>query len=191
MFDHSAALEMAFIFGKAFETTGPNGKPLRFTGGLREFITSNVTVFATTPTETTFLNAVSPVFNYDGGGGNERIVFAGNGALTSLNKLAKAGMQVRTDDVVKLYGMSLQRWIIPQGTFMFRTHPLMNNHPRYTNSMFILDPSAIVYRYITDTVPQNNIQAPDADEEKGQRLTECGLEFRHQKTMAYLGNFVV
>jgi hypothetical protein len=191
MFDHSVAMEFAFLFGKPVEFTGSNGKPQRLTGGLRHFVTSNATVFATTPTETTFLNAVTPVFNYDGGGGNERIIFAGNGALTSLNKLAKAGMQVRTDDVVKLYGMQLQRWIIPQGTFLLKTHPLMNTHARYTNSMFVVDPSALKYRFVRDTKMEDNIQANDADEQKGQWITEAGLEIRHEKTMAYLGNFVV
>ena len=193
MFDHSVSLELAFLFGKPFEQTAgtSNGKPLRYTGGLRNFITSNVAVFTTSPTETTFLNAVTPVFNYDGGAGDERLIFAGNGFLTNLNKLAKAGMQVRTDEVVKLYGMALQRWITPQGTFLIRSHPLMNTHARYTNSAFVIDPSALVYRYIRDTTPQDNIQANDADEVKGQWLTECGLEIRHEKTMAYLGNFVI
>jgi uncharacterized protein DUF5309 len=193
MFDHSVDLEFAFVFGKPIEypTGGSNNKPLRYTGGLRHFITSNVTVFTTTPTETTFLNAVQPVFDFDGGGGNERIMFCGNGALTSLNKLAKAGMQVRVDEVVKLYGMSLQRWIVPQGTFLMRSHPLLNTHARYTNSIFVMDPTAMKYRYIDDTTFKDNVQAPDADGKKGQWLTECGLEFRHERTMAYLGNFVV
>jgi hypothetical protein len=47
------------------------------------------------------------------------------------------------------------------------------------------------YRFMQDTVPYDNIQANDADEQKGQWLTECGLEFRHERTMAYLGNFVI
>lgn len=191
MFDHSVALEYGFIFGKPFETTGANNKPLRFTGGLRHFITTNVTVFATTPTETTFLNAIQPMFDFDAGGGNERIAFCGNGALTSLNRLAKSGMQVRADEVVKLYGMQLQRWILPQGTIYLRTHPLFNVHGRYTDSMLYIDPSALKYRYLRDTTLQDNIQAPDADARKGQWLTECGLEIRHQRTMAYLGNFRV
>jgi hypothetical protein len=189
MFDHSVALEYGFIFGKPLETTGSNNKPMRFTGGLRHFLASNVTVFATTPTETTFLSAVQPMFDFDAGGGNERIAFCGNGALTSLNKLAKSGMQVRADEVVKLYGMQLQRWILPQGTLYMRTHPLFNTHGRYTYSMLFVDPSAMKYRYIRDTAMQDNIQAPDADEQKGQWLTECGLEIRHERTMAYLGNF--
>ena len=191
MFDHAVSMEYAFIFGRALETTGANNKPLRFTGGIRNFLSSNVTFFTTTPTETTFLNAVQPVWDFDAGGGNERIAFCGNGALTSLNKLAKAGMQVRVDEVVRLYGMELQRWILPQGTLFLRSHPLFNTHGRYTNSMLIIDPTALKYRYMRDTAIQDNIQAPDADEQKGQWLTECGLEIHHERTMAYLGNFLL
>lgn len=191
MFDHSTALELAFIFGRPLETTGANGKPMRFTGGIRSFLSSNVTIFTTTPTETSFLNAIQPMFDFDAGGGNERIVFCGNGALTSLNKLAKAGMQVRVDEVVKLYGMELQRWILPQGKLLLRSHPIFNVHGRYTYSMLAIDGSALKYRYMRDTVMQDNIQANDADEQKGQWLTECGLEVHHERTMAYLGNFIV
>ena len=192
MFDHSVNLEYAFMFGKKFEyaTGGSNGKPIRLTGGIREFITTNVTVFVTAPTETTFINATQNVFDFDGGGGNERIMFMGNAAAMALNRLAKAGMVVNTEEVVKLYGMNLQKWVIPQGTFLMRTHPLLNTHARFKNSIFVLDASAMKYRYNQDTIPQDNIQANDADEQKGQWLTECGLEFRHEKTMAYLGNFV-
>lgn len=191
MFDHSIALEWAYIFGVPFETTGSNGKPLRFTGGLRKFLTSNVTVFATTPTETTFLNAVFPVFNFNAGGGDERLVIAGNGALNALNHIARSSTNSRIvfNDVVKLYGMNLQKWVIPQGTFYIKTHPLLNNHARYTNSMFVIDPATLTYRYMRDTAAQDNIQANDADEQKGQWLTECGLEYHHERTMAYLGNF--
>jgi hypothetical protein len=134
---------------------------------------------------------VQPVWDFDGGGGNERIAFCGNGFLTSINKLAKAGMQVRVDQVVRLYGMDLQKWILPQGTLYFRSHPLFNAHSLYTNSALLIDGSAIKYRYLRDTTPQDNIQANDADELKGQWLSECGLELRHERTMAYLGNFVV
>lgn len=191
MFDHSTDIEFALMFGRAYETTGSNGLPMRFTGGLRHFITSNVTVFNTTPTEDTFISAVAPVFNYTSGAGNERIVFAGNGFLTSLNKLAKAGMEIKTEEVVKLYGMNLARWVLPQGTLYIKTHPLMNTHGRYTNSAFIIDPSALKWRYMRDTTFQDNIQENDADYIKGQWLTEAGIEVRYERTMAYIGNFFV
>ena len=197
MFDHSVALEMAAIFGKRHETTGSNGKPLRFTGGLlymmSQYASDMITVFATTPTETTFTDAVYKVFNYDTGAGNERIVLAGNGALNSLNRLAanQSRTRVNFDGTIKLYGMELQKWILPQGTLYIKSHPLFNTHTRFTNEMLIIDPTCLVARPFRATTFQDNIQANDADELKGQWLTEEGFEVRHLKTMAWLSNFVV
>lgn len=197
MFDHSVAMEMAFLFGKRHESTGANGKPLRFSGGLlwylSQYAPSMITVFATTPTETSFTDAVYKVFDYDSGAGDERIVFAGNGFLNSLNKLAATQTRTRVnfDGLVDVYGMKLQRWVLPQGTIYVKSHPLFNTHSKFTNDAMIIDPSAIKFRYMRDTNFKDNIQAPDADEQKGQWLTEGGLELEHAKTMGYISNFVV
>lgn len=197
MFDHSTAMEMAFLFGKRHETTGSNGKPLRFTGGmlwfLSQYASSMITAFTTTPTETTFTDAVYKVFDYDSGAGDERIVFAGNGALNSLNKLAATQSRTRVnfDGIVDVYGMKLQRWVLPQGTIYVKSHPLFNVHSRFTNDMCIIDPSALKFRHMRDTSFKDNIQANDADETKGQWLSEVGLELEHAKTMGWISNFVV
>jgi len=194
MFDHSTTLEHAWMFGKPSEGPGSNGKPRRTTGGLSHFITTNRKVYTTTPTEDQFLTDTYKVFDYDSGtAGNERLVFAGNGFLNSLNKLARTSSSTRVnfDGTIKTYGMELQRWVLPQGTLYVRTHPLMNVHSRFSYSAFIIDPSAIIYRPFRDTKFEDNIQAPDADYVKGQWLTEAGLEIRHEGTMGYLGNFVV
>jgi hypothetical protein len=197
MFQHSAALEFAFLFGKVSETTGANGKPKRYCGGLREFTTSNVKVFTTSSdpmTEDKFLDEISPCFDYDAGNaGNERLIFAGNGFLNNLNKMARnsGSTRVNFDSTIKAYGMELAKWILPQGTVYVRSHPLLNTHPVYTLSAFVIDPSAIVYRPLRDTKPQDNIQLPDADTRKGQWFTEAGIEVRHEKTMAYLGNCLI
>jgi len=190
MFDHSIAQEWAFLFGRKSETTGTNGKPKRTTGGLRSFLSTNVTVFGAATTEATLLAALYPVFNYSSGAGDERLILAGNGAINVLNQLAKdsASSRINFDSVVKLYGMNLQRWITPQGAFYIKSHPLMNNHARYTNSMFVIDPSALKFRHMRDTTFKDNIQSNDSDTQKGQWLTEAGLEVNHESTMAYLGN---
>lgn len=194
MFDHSSALEMAFLFGKRYETTGAGGKPLRFTGGLlwalAQYASTRITAFSTTVTETTLLNAIYPIWDYNTDAGAERICFAGNGALNTLNQIAKANSSTRInfDGYITMYGMRLQRWIFPQGEVYIRTHPLFNTHSLFTNDMMVIDPSCIRYRYMRDTAPQDNIQAPDADEQKGQWLTEAGVELQHAKTMCYLAN---
>lgn len=193
MFDHAAALEMAFMHGVRFEDTDPsNGKPRRYTGGLRQFITTNVTTTftATTPLWTEFLNAISPVFDYRSqGAGNERLLLMGNGALNGLNRMAAANTQIQAQGTIKLYGMELMKIVIPQGTFYCRTHPLLNVHPLYTNSIYCIDPSNMIYRPFRDTKSQDNIQAPDADTQKGQWLTEAGIELEHEGTFAILDNF--
>jgi hypothetical protein len=197
MFDHSVAMEMAMLFGKRYETTGTNGKPLRYSGGflwfLSQYASSMITVFSTTPTETTFTDAVYKVFDYDSGAGDERIVLAGNGFLNSLNKLAATQSRTRVnfDGIVDVYGMKLQRWVMPQGTIYVKSHPLFNTHTRFTNDAAIIDPTALRYRYMRDTSFKDNIQANDEDLKKGQWLTECGMEMAHAKTSAWISNFVV
>jgi hypothetical protein len=192
-FDHSIGLEFALLFGKHYEDTSGTF-PKRYTGGLCEFITTNRTIFTTTPTEDTFMNAVYPVFNYQSqGAGDERIVFCGNGFLNSLNRIARNSTSSRINfkDVIELYGMKLQRWILPQGTFAIKTHPLLNQHARYNYTAFVIDPTGLIYRPLRDTKFEDNIQLPGNDSRKGQWMTEAGLEVHHEETMAYLSNFVV
>lgn len=193
MFDHSVSMELAFLWGRRNETTGSNGKPMRTTGGLRSMLSTNVKVFSTTPTVNTILDALYPVFDYNGeGAGDERIILAGNGALNTFNKVIANNGNVKVEyaGVVKQYGMNLQSFVTPQGIFYIKTHPLMNTHPRYTNSMFVLNGSGLRYRHLRDTKAMEGIQNPDEDTTKGQWLTEAGLEVNHEKTFAYLGNVV-
>lgn len=193
-FDHSVSIEMSMMFGQAYEDTSGT-KPKRYSGGLREFVTSHSTIWTTTPTEDTFLEAVYPVFDYNAGGnsGDQRIVLCGNGFLNSLNKVVRdsANTQIRYDGPFKLYGMNLQRWILPQGELGIKSHPLMNLHGRYKYSAFVIDASNLVYRPLRDTRFMDNTQANDEDSREGIWLTECGLEVQNEHTMAYLGNFLV
>ena len=66
-FKHSGDIEWSIMFGRKHETTGENGKPLRFMGGLREQIPQatpanggRTTVFASAVSAATFADAVAP-----------------------------------------------------------------------------------------------------------------------------------
>lgn len=207
MFDMAVDSEYSLIFGKRYEDlTGT--KPKRYTGGLMWFLaqayaagaTHCIRLWTTTPTEDELLDAVYKVwdYDYDGGNPNERLVLAGNSFLNRLNTIARnsSSTRVNFEGTIKYYGMELQRWILPQGTLMVKTHPLMNVHPVYTKSAFVLNPAGMVYRPMrnrdmkADEGPGGKgIQTPGADEKKGQWIGEWGYEFQHLKTMAYLGNF--
>lgn len=197
-FDHSRDLEFSLLFGRRYETVGDNGKPLRYTGGIRSFIPAqNTTVFTATPSMTgatnNFFDAVYKVFDFDTEAGRDRVCIGGNGALNALNKMIanEDGIQFEMGDTIKVYGMDLQKITLPQGTLYFKTHPLLNRHSLYTNSMWILDFSALKWRYLKgrDTDFTDNIQAKGEDAVRGEWMTDGGLEVRYGGlTMGYLGH---
>jgi hypothetical protein len=202
MFDHSVALEHAFLFGYPAETTGVNSKLLYSTGGLLYFLGANYAATSkptiatidstlTTTAEDAILNATYQVFDYNTDeSGDERVVLCGNGFANYLNQAARnaTSSRVNFDATISFYGMNLQRWILPQGTLYVKTHPLMNANTRFTNGAFIINPSSIVYRYLNgkDTKMEDNIQANDAATKKGQWRSIAGAEFHHLRSMRYL-----
>lgn len=200
MFDHAAAMEWAFMFGSKHETTGSDSLPKRYTGGLYYHLAQsynattnpNIKIWTTSAvTQSEILDATYRVFDYGyTGAGNERIGLCGNGFLNYLNKIiaSASSTNINYDGIIEVFGMKLQRWIIPQGTIYLRTHPLMNVNTRFTNGCFLINPSGIKYRYLRgrDTKFKDNIQLPDADERKGMWMGECGAEFHHLRSMMYL-----
>lgn len=195
-FQHAEKIEQALFWGRRHETTDAtnNNMPIRYTMGLRQFITTNVNVFTSDPTEDELLDFLSPLFNYESGeAGNERVAFCGNGALNWLNKLRKnaSSTYIQYNGTITFYGMKLQHWTIPQGEIYFKSHPLMNVHPIYQYSMFVLNMAGITYRPLggRDTKLEKDIQENDADYIKDQWLTECGFEFHFERTFGYIGGF--
>lgn len=196
MFDHSVSLELSALFGVRNETTGSNGKPERSMGGLLYMLqqyagTAGFKRYAGAVTYSTFLDDVYQVFDYSirgAGSGNERLVLIGNAALNEMNKIMTASGQVQFKEVISVYGMDLTKVVLPQGTLYLKTHPLMNRHPVFSKSAFIINPPGLNWKAMRDTKSYDNIQAPDADTQKGQWLTEGLIEFNHLKTFKYLGN---
>src|SRR3990167_4285953 len=193
--DHSKSLEHALMWGIGSEGTDPvNGKILRTSKGLRSFIPSvNTTIFATPVTVANFLTAASVVFDYESPSGDERIVFGGNKALNKLNSVIKAdtNSRINFNEKITVYGMKLNSMVLPQGTLYFKSHPLMNRHAIYSDSLFIVDFAALRWRHTKggDTFFEDNIQNKGEDQIKGQWYTEGGLEvFYGGLTCAYIGN---
>lgn len=199
-FAHARDMEMAWWFGKRYETTGATaGKPMRYTGGLMYFLSQHsagtrITVKSSAYSDVeTFLDDLNDVFDYTGDGatgGDERLVFCGNGALNAIGKAAVAAGTIQYGEIVKQWGMNLTRLTYPQGSVYFKTHPLFNVHSTFKNQMVAVDPPGLYYRPMKgrDTAPEDNIQAKDQDGKKGQWKTEAGLEFHHMETMKAIQN---
>ncbi len=195
MFKHSADIEWSMMFGRAYETTGDNGKPLRFMGGLREQIPSgNTTVFSTAVSAATFADAVSPVFNFDFGAGDTRIGFMGNTARTEMGKVIQGttGIKMELGNTIKMWGIDFQEFIMPMGRLLLKSHPLLSRHPRYTKSAFILDFSSVKYVTMTgrpDGKVKDDVQADDEDVRRGYIQSDCSIMVDGGGlSCAYLGN---
>ena len=196
-FDHARDIELAMLFGQKNEGTGANGKPKRTMDGLRKFIPAATTTIMSSWTLETFLDAVSPVFDFDTPAGDTRIAFCGNSALNFFNKKIAAAsghtaIQLQVGQKEKVFGVNFIEYILPQGRLFLKTHPLMNRHSLYKNSMFIVDFSSLRYRPMRnrDTKFQDNIQQKGEDAIRGQWMTEAGIEVLFGGlTNGYIGGF--
>jgi hypothetical protein len=193
-YDHSRDIELAILFGRRSETTGDNGKPKRTFGGLRTFIpASNTKIYTAAVTSDQFLTDLAPVFDFNTGAGDTRVMFCGSTFALELGKIMNSITQVRINSTerVKVYGIDFQEMLVPQGRVMLKTHPLMSRHPVYTKSAFVLDFDAIKWAPLTgrDTKAKDDVQTEDEDVRRGFFQTEAGIEVDYGGlTMAYFGN---
>src|SRR6266404_203280 len=193
-YDHSRDIEMSILFGRRAEVTGDNGKPKRTFGGLRTFIpASNTTVFGAPVTPNSFVDAIAPVFDFNTGAGDTRLMFIGNQAAIELGKIfsAATNIHINTTERVKVYGVHFQETILPQGRLLIKTHPLLSRHGLYKKSGFIMDFDALKWAPMEgrDTKVMDDVQDKDEDVRRGFYMTEGGIEVGYGGlTMAYLGN---
>ncbi len=198
-FDHSMAIEESLLFGVPSEVTGAGGYPLRSTGGIRHFLTTNATIEGGSATLAEYLDFYEQLFHFNvDGTGTERLVLCGQGYLNQLNTAIEGGApggansKFRYEGKMDVWGMNLTRIETSFGTLGLKTHPLMNRHPVYRNSAFVISPAGIKWRPLKgrDTHIVKNVQGNGEDTRKDQFLTEGGLEIHHEKTMGYHGGVV-
>lgn len=188
---HSIELEKAFIFGIKSSNTGANGKPERTTGGIKSFLSSNKSDYTQQSGTATWLaggeewldNMFEQIFRY---GKSDKLALCGSGALLGINRLAKQNGTFELTSVKQSYGVKVLEWLTPFGVVHLKTHPLFNYEATLRNSMLIVEPENLNYRYIDDTTYKPNIQANDLDGEKSEYITECGLELHYEQTHAWL-----
>jgi len=193
-YDHSRDIELSILFGRRAEVTGENGKPKRTMGGLRTFIpAANTTVFGAPVTANSLIDAVGPVFDFNTGAGDTRIMFVGNQAAIELGKVfnAATNIHINTSERVKVYGIGFQEVLLPQGRILIKTHPLLSRHGLYKKSAFVVDFDALKWAPMDgrDTKAKDDVQTDDEDVRRGFYQTEGGIEVGYGGlTMAYLGN---
>ncbi len=194
---HMSDIERAMFFGYKHEASGSTNSPTRYTGGLTNSLTNVVDVTtdyasyggasAGEMTESGFDSLlISTIFKY---GSKQKIAFVGETVANLLQQLGKSRWQPTAVDGT--YGVNVTRYGTFAGDLMVHLHPQFRQIPGMKTAMIVVDFPYLVYRYLEgrDTQMLENRQANDADSQKHEYLTECGLELLQDKVHAYIKNW--
>lgn len=195
-------MERAFWFGKRHATT-KNGKPLRFTAGVRDQINSlaptNIKTWSGDITmdllEAEFLN----IFKY---GSSEKMMIGGNRALLTIGQILRKNSTWNISGGEKEFGMKVTRITSPFGELVFLAHPLFTqsgggadiagtgSYPGLSASAAILDMANVSYVHLTgdDLRYEADLKSNGLDGQKSGYIAECGLELSHAKSHFWWNN---
>ena len=203
--DHAREIEYSLLYGYGYADVGPNGKPRRFTQGIINAIkadaSANVSDFSTSTDaaydhktwvqagEKWLNNMLEQIFRY--GAQDSKMAFCGSKALLGIQALVSAGGYYQLQPGAKAYGIAVTDWVTPFGTLKLRVHPLFSHEPTNQNSILILEPRNLVYRFVQDTTFKKDKNWRDGgqtqiDGLKEGFITEAGLEYHFAETMGYL-----
>lgn len=160
LFDtHSQDIENTAFWGKAYDGIGDNGKRLTMTGGIFDFVQTNVPANVLdylTDSDSdyagkTWLQAGKKWLNtyfmqlarYLSTG--EAIAFCGDAALLGINDLAEAYGDIQLSVGQKDYGIEVTTWRIPGIKIHLKTHPLFSHEPTNQNTMVLLHPKNVKF----------------------------------------------
>lgn len=179
---HAIEREMAYIFGTGVEDTS-GAQPERTTKGFVSLVTSNVTDFAGGFDIDTWETFLENIFE---DGSNEKLLLAGNTALTTINKVARVHGEIQMTPTTETYGLMMDRYRTPYGYLMIRQHPLFSKNPTFNSWGLAIDTQYLVDRILSgngvnrDTNYLENRQSPGDDATKDEWLTESGLELQFE-----------
>lgn len=181
---HSIGIERAFWLGKKYETI-ESGQPLRYTGGIMDFIpaANKVNVAGDIDADTLF-SYFPQIFAY---GSGEKLAYGSLAVLSWISQLVRKNTRMEFGPREKEYGMNVQRLFTPAGTLTLAEHPLFGQQGGFlSNGLVILDTADFRYRYIKDTTLLKDRGSPGDDGESEEYLTEAGLEYHHSSHHFYL-----
>jgi len=201
----SGQMENNFWWSTRTSNTGSNGKP-EYTGyGVIPFLKANYST-----------NVVD--FEYDSGAAfagktwlqageewfdtqlelyfrwateGKILAFCGSGALLGLQKLVKDVGMFTFKPATLAYGIKVLEWITPFGSMYLKTHPLFSQSAADRNSIVMLTPSNLRYKYVQDIKYEPDLLfgkggGTGKDGRDEGYLVECGIEMHHPETFMYL-----
>lgn len=193
---HNMGVEKSLFWGVPTESTdSATGMPIRTMGGIEYFLktyaSSNIVDYKADANftgqewivggEEWLDSVIEQLFRY--GTSTQKLCYCGPGALTAINKIAKASGLFSLDSDTVGYGIKVKKYNNAHGDLLLQKHPLFNKHPEWNNTIVAVEPKNMTYLYIDDTM---YIDDPARAKLRGGAqfidgfiegyLTECSLE---------------
>lgn len=182
--EHKKSIEEMYFFGRRNKITGAGGHEVTFSGGLEDFITTNIwDVTGMALSERAFVEALE-VLMREGRGGNRngsatKWLFASSAWLTEIEFWAKDKLYYEPlDDEL---GLSARTYTSTHGKVMLLATPILDeNHPDYA---FLVDLNHItpVTHQGRGTKLLKNREGNDIDGSQEEYMSDVGIqvEFEH------------
>lgn len=183
--EHKKGLEYMYWFGRPSEdVTG--SQPLRTSGGIFYYLSTNVTAVGGTLSETSFWAALRNGLRY--GSMNGKTLFCSRLVVDVLQGFPRGKLNVLAADG-DTYGLNVRRFQSAHGSINVVTHNLFEG-ATYGGYAALIDLKNKRKRYLAndqgsrDTFIKQNIQANDADTRKDEYISEIGLESAQEQADA-------
>lgn len=183
---HMKDIERAFFFGEAKEdvSTIGTGQPIRTTGGLKSFLSTNLKDASGALSEAEFEDWVRMLFV---NGGEKKMGFLSPLVASAVNSWAVGKLQMFPKD--KTYGIAIMSYLSIHGQLDFVVEKMFAENTTWNGSAFGVDMSLLAYRYLAgngvnrDTRLLKDRQGNGVDGKIEEYLSEIGfqlaLENRH------------
>lgn len=176
---HMKDIERAMIFGEAKEdvSTIGTGQPIRTTGGLKSFLSTNLKDAQGALTEPEFEDWVRMLFV---NGGEKKMGFLSPLVASAVNSWAVGKLQMFPKD--KTYGISVMSYLSIHGQLDFVVEKMFAENTTWNGMAFGVDMGLLSYRYLggngknRDTKLLKDRQGNGVDGVIEEYLTEAGLQ---------------
>lgn len=158
--------------------------PVRTTGGLNSFITSNVVDMDGSFTFAKWMDFVDAFFRY---GAMEKILFCSSKIMTAIQLEVLGNTEMKVSPKSKEYGINIKRVTTAFGDVDIALDRTLNYYAESGKGIgFVIEPKLISEKVLQPDVWKENVQDNDLDGRKDQIIGECGLCVKQQKRHAKL-----
>lgn len=183
--EHAVEIERMYLFGEPKEVQSTDGGRWA-TAGIDYYLTSNRYDCGGALTYSALLDFCQQVFRY--GSQGSRVLIAAPIVVSALDSLAANKLITQVGG--SMFGVHTTKITTSHGDLMVVKHPLLSETGFYNERAYALDMEALEDRPFTNakTKMRMNIQAPSADGETHEYLTQSGLQVIQQQRSGVLYN---